>query len=112
MIVYVYHGPQHIAAPAAIKNTCPFCGAEGFKAPNPCRKCNTSGYSTGTPPGYRRTWRRRGRDHFEPDGEEPGDSLELPDMELSLDDLEEIDLTQDADPYNDPDSDCYTVVNT
>lgn len=96
-------GPTPI--PAAIKNTCMFCGAAGYRSPGPCKSCGVTGYPGEQPPGLQlgRVWRRKGRT-FEP--EDPDCSLDndmeaerLGDLalELSVYDLEEIDLEPDDD---------------
>ena len=52
---HVYRGPRIPVAtpPAGHRNSCPFCYHPGYRAPGPCGKCGTTGYATGTPPGFR-----------------------------------------------------------
>lgn len=97
----IYNKPGPTPVPAATKNTCPYCGAAGYRSPGPCKSCGVTGYPSEQPPGLQlgRVWRLRGRDYL-PDAEADHDSLEdTPDLdlELSASSLDLIDLDPDDD---------------
>lgn len=95
----IYHKPMYPPV-ARDPSECPFCHAPGFKAPR-CKACGVYGYASEQPPGLQlgRVWRRKGRDYI-PDAEADhgsmDDSQEI-DLELSLTDLDLIDLEPDND---------------
>lgn len=103
MIIHVSHAPSHISAPAADRNRCPYCSAAGYHAPGPCKTCGVTGYLTGEPPAYRRLWRLRKR--------ATGQEIDPTEIDLEAPLLDEIDPIQDSQPYDNPDSHYYTVVD-
>ena len=82
-----YHRPSY-GERLRDHSRCPYCHADHYRAPGPCRHCNVHGYADESPPGISgRDTRRRRKRHFttaEDATADPGLADLVDDLELSF----------------------------